>query len=352
MASIACATPTTTPSEMACHRWVLGAVLASCALVGGILCWGYSWLTGPTPRGSATTGLWRKDSSSQGSRPIVFMHGLGGSAADFDQMISWVQRRWPGRPTVAVPLYEMGSSASALTAQLPEIAHWLSRKVQQTTSMQRGYDLVCHSQGALLCRCLVEYLDDHKVHTLVSLAGPHMGVFGTSLAFNAAGILTADLGNLAYSGLLQASSSIANMWHDPTREDEYLEKNVFLPLYNGLTDDAKGNDKRKANFLRLERAVFLVGRLDNASYEGGIEPFQSGVFGFYKSGSTTDVIPMEQTKEFKEDTFGLRTLQESGKLVTRTVPGIKHNWWLSERDVVEQHVFPHLDSATGSRTTS
>ena len=35
-----------------------------------------------------------------------------------------------------------------------------------------GYHLVCKSQGALTCRCVIESMDDHKVDTFVSLAGP------------------------------------------------------------------------------------------------------------------------------------------------------------------------------------
>ena len=38
-----------------------------------------------------------------------------------------------------------------------------------------GYNLVCKSQGALICRCVIEEMDDHKVDVFISLAGPQAG---------------------------------------------------------------------------------------------------------------------------------------------------------------------------------
>ena len=41
-----------------------------------------------------------------------------------------------------------------------------------------GFNLVCHSQGGVICRALIEHWDGHNVSTFVSLAGPQMGVQG------------------------------------------------------------------------------------------------------------------------------------------------------------------------------
>lgn len=38
----------------------------------------------------------------------------------------------------------------------------------------QGYHLLCHSQGALLCRCIAQEWDNHNVSSLVSIAGPHV----------------------------------------------------------------------------------------------------------------------------------------------------------------------------------
>merc|ERR1712064_261631 len=39
-----------------------------------------------------------------------------------------------------------------------------------------GFNLICHSQGAILCRGLISDWDNHAVRTFVSLAGPQQGI--------------------------------------------------------------------------------------------------------------------------------------------------------------------------------
>merc|ERR1712166_882720 len=128
-------------------------------------------------------------------------------------------------------------------------------------AFKNGYDLVCHSQGAVVCRTLVENMDDHGVHTLISMAGPQMGAWGEKIKTNAGVnhmLLQADLSHLIYTPMLQRSNSVANLWNDPTKHSEFVAGNQFRPVFNGLTSDVRGNARRKANFIRLRRAVFLV----------------------------------------------------------------------------------------------
>jgi len=133
-------------------------------------------------------------------------------------------------------------------------------------------------------------MDDHKIHTLVSLAGPQLGVWGKDF-FNGIRIpifenLTRDqIYRLAYLPEAQATLSVANMWNDPAHFSLYEEKNTFLPYINGEKEDAQ---RLKANFLKLQKAVFLVGSFNDTGYDGGIEPWQSGVWG-YVDGSGKEV---------------------------------------------------------------
>merc|ERR1712178_205225 len=59
-------------------------------------------------------------------------------------------------------------------------------------------------------------------------------------------------------------------------------------------------------------------------------------------GSTTEFIAMEDTPEYIGDTFGLKTLKESGRLITKAVPQASHAAWVADFTVVKENILPHL----------
>lgn len=249
-----------------------------------------------------------------------------------------------------IPLFEKGDSWTSLLRQVPDIAKYIRRTMHQhPDDFKGGYDLLCHSQGAVICRAVVQYMDDHEVHTLISMAGPQMGAWGDHFSSQANVnhmvdiSLKADLTPMFYSPMLQRSNSVANLWNDPLRQKDYVEHNEFMAVYNGLTPDAKGNARRKKNFVRLSKAVFFVGDFGNQHHwDGSIEPWQTGIFGYYKNGSTTEFVTMSQTEVYLKDTFGLRTLDEQGKLVLSSPLQVKHDFWINNENVFMQHVLPQL----------
>ena len=82
-----------------------------------------------------------------------------------------------------------------------------------------GWNMVCKSQGGLTCRCVLEEMDDHRVDTFVSLAGPQMGAFGSDFfkffpAFMQ-NLTAQEIYRVAYTPLIQDTVSVANIWRDP-----------------------------------------------------------------------------------------------------------------------------------------
>lgn len=288
--------------------------------------------------------------STQSYLPVFMMHGVDDNAkSEFTSMTQWLQTEHPGTETYPIAMYEdMPGSWVDLNVQVTKISAYI-RKTADEQQMS-GYHLVCHSQGGILCRAIIEDMDDHRVHSFVSLAGPQMGVYGPAFFdFMKTIPIIKFLQNATYQDICAVVYnsagqliSVANMWHDPVHEDLYLKGNSFLPKINGQTDDAEGNARRKANFLRLEKAVFLTGTVDGSDYEGGIEPDLSGVFSFFKPGSRTEMVSMKEQQVYVEDSFGLRSLDEAGKLVTKVVPGVSHHMWVDTEEVVKEHIFPHL----------
>jgi hypothetical protein len=164
-------------------------------------------------------------------------------------------------------------------------------------------------------------MDGHQVSTLVSMAGPQLGVYDPAFFEffpERLGELTLEeIYRIAYTEPLQRSLSVANMWSDPYHVSSYLAGNSFLPKYNGLVehDDMA---RFKENFLSLDKAVFAVGsQPSGATYDGGIGPWESGVFGYLDPQGA--LVGMEGQEVYEGDTFGLRTDGREG--------GTWRSWW-------------------------
>jgi len=275
------------------------------------------------------------------------MHGLGTGVEDFDQLAPLIEREHPGTVVHVIPLFQLKESFKALQTQVETVSGYIRAVVQQEPqTYSRGYNMVCFSQGGLLCRAMIEDMDDHNVHTFITMAAPHMGVYGSEFftkAIHGKAWQKFSLHNVwmvAQTWVMQATLSLANMWHDPFHTSR--DPHNFLPKYNNLGNDAAGNAKRKANFVRLKKAVFLAGQMGGSHFDGGIEPSRSGVFDYYKEGSNTEFTPMKEQPIYIQDTFGLRTLDETGRLEIHNPYAVWHRDWVSRPDVGLKYILPHL----------
>lgn len=120
--------------------------------------------------------------SAAAFKPIFAMHGISSGHRDWAQFSQFVSKHHPGTHFVALRLFEVVDSYVSLREQVNGIIRFISNvSNSQPDVYAQGYHLVCHSQGALLCRCIAQEWDDHKISALVSLAGPQ--VHFTSLIF-------------------------------------------------------------------------------------------------------------------------------------------------------------------------
>ena len=136
-------------------------------------------------------------------KPILAMHGIGSGAGDWKHAADFVAKYHPGSTFIALPVYEVVESYVALREQVllehffpgslvyllnPDFSvtfgaqqvAGIIRFISKLTDAQpqlfgQGYHLLCHSQGALLCRCIAQEWDNHNISALVSIAGPHVG---------------------------------------------------------------------------------------------------------------------------------------------------------------------------------
>ena len=65
--------------------------------------------------------------------------------------------------------------------------------------------------------------------------------------------------------------------------------------------------------------------------------------GCVHSSALMDGLMMEQQPVYQDDVFGLRTLDESGRLNLTVVPGARHADWTGNEDLIRHWVLPHLN---------
>lgn len=285
---------------------------------------------------------------AEGYLPVIMMHGVGSTGSEMLMLKHLAESLHPGTMATTLRLYEHNDnhdSLQPLNVQVKGVIKGVRGLVAANPTLYaNGWHMVCKSQGALICRCVLEEMNDHRVQTFISLAGPQMGVYGDTFFKSkffphAIQKLTKDeVYWLAYRHVIQEHLSVANIWRDPKHAKEFVQHNQFLPVYNGLRTSAPTLARYKRNFLRLNRTIFCVG--SGSEYDGGIEPWQSAVWSYPDASGA--FVPMEQTQEYSQDLFGLKTLDETGRLEIKVVPGASHHDWTASTNTIKEHVLPHL----------
>jgi len=152
---------------------------------------------------------------------VLMLHGVSSSASEMATLARLAESLHPGTVATSLPLFEgKVTSLVPLKLQVLGVARRIRQMVAANASLYGdGYHLVCKSQGGLICRCVLEEMDDHRVDTFVSLAGPQMGVYGPhffSFFPPALQNLTADqIYRVAYTPALQDTLSVRLPWPLP-----------------------------------------------------------------------------------------------------------------------------------------
>jgi len=269
----------------------------------------------------------------QSYKPVFMLHGLSSDQHNYDDMIQWIEAAHPGTWTEAIAMYNKLNSTTDLWTQVKGISSHIRDVVNSSPDIfSEGYHLVCHSQGALTCRAIAEYMSDHKISGLLLLSGPLLGEYGPYSIIPEEVI--SDLYKLLYTPKFQAHFSPANMWNDPHQQDLFLSENVFLPPLSNLLSDS-ANPAYKTNFIKVEQLVCFGSPADES-----ILPWQSAKFEFYDESE--NIIPLDQTRIYNEDLFGLKTLMDSNKVDFVFPDNVTHMQWVQDEDIFDKYILPYL----------
>ena len=135
------------------------------------------------------------------------------------------------------------------------------------------------------------------------------------------------LGTLAYNPLVQGYLFQANYYRDPMhlKDPSYLSYSQ-LARWNGET----GADMsvEKANLMKTTRTVWILAEKDTMVWPRESEQWGAPPDTYPKS---LVPVPMEQTHWYVDDTFGLRTAHEAGKVFLDSFKGAHCGF--TERDL-------------------
>lgn len=266
--------------------------------------------------------------------PIVLMHGVLSGDVFYNGMQQTIRHFFP---TAEIHPMEFCLTITSFTPIMKQV-EMFEKEIKLLNLTNRPYNLITHSQGSMIARAMLESCPTHTVHNWISLAGPLMGQFGTTMFLDWLFPDEVDtvISRILYLDSWQKAFSVAQYWNDPFKRSTYLKHCALLPILNNEIPHAN-SDQYKQNFLRVNRILCMGGPDD-----GYIDPWQSSLWGFFKEGSHTEVQAMEQTEIYQKDLFGLKTLKESGRLTVFELAGITHKEWYTHDELFHDYFMPYL----------
>ncbi|XP_074597238.1 palmitoyl-protein thioesterase 1-like isoform X2 [Brevipalpus obovatus] len=200
-------------------------------------------------------------------------------------------------------------------------------RLRRDPKLAKGFNFLGFSQGGQFARAVVQRCSLPVVN-LITFGSQHQGVYGIPKCPGSdktyCNVARKMLSYGAYMGYIQKHVVQAQYWHDPTKEETYRKKSIFLADINC---EREVKPIYKDNLLKLEKFVMVL--FTNDSF---VQPIVSQTFGQYVPGQSSKVLPMEETELYKSDRIGLKTLNEQGKLINHTVNGdhvkFTHEWFI------------------------
>jgi len=266
--------------------------------------------------------------------PIVMMHGMGDFANNPLGMVP-LRKRISKNAGAYVHSVELCSKPGQLEncstedqsngffmtmdAQVDQFA----RVVRADPQLANGFHAIGFSQGNTVIRGYIHRYNSPPVKRFVSMHGVMMGVAGlpqcpTNVTGLGAVCRTVDwiVGHAgAYTSFVQNRLAQANYYRDPTDLATYRAHGHFLPYIN---NEVKGKENATyvSNFKMLEKLVLVMAEGDTM-----VHPKESEHFGYFKDGSRTELVSMKEAPWYTEDWFGLRSLDEAGKVIMHSTKG-------------------------------
>lgn len=257
------------------------------------------------------------------AHPTVLAHGMGDSCFnDGMKQITKLVGDTLGNYSVCVPTgNRLTDTTNGFFMTMDDNVDVFASKIQADPALADGFNCVGLSQGNLLCRGYIHKYNNPPVKNFLSIHGPVGGVAGFPKC-DPDGLLgpvckpIAELcGDLSYTKVSQNILFQIDYFRDPKRvgTDAYKE---FSELAQWNNEGNRVNATYKKNFIAVEKFIMVKAAKDTMIF-----PNDSEQWGHFADGSLKDIVAMKDTKWYTEDLFGLKTVDEAGKIFFEETSG-------------------------------
>jgi len=261
----------------------------------------------------------------EGSKyPTVTAHGMGDSCfnAGMKQITEMIATRTGQYGVcVATGATEIGDTMDGFLRTMNWNVDKFAKKVQADPKLKNGFNCVGFSQGNSVCRGYIQKYNDPPVITFLSVHGTVSGVAGFPNC-NPAGLLgpvckqlSHLCGDISYNKVTQDLLFQINYFRDPLRVDSAAYKeNSQIAQWNN--EGNTFNEEFRTNFGKTKAFAMIKAEKDTMVF-----PNEGEWWGHFADGQLKEVLTMKETNWYKNDTFGLKTADEAGKLTFNTTAG-------------------------------
>merc|ERR1719499_1084860 len=271
--------------------------------------------------------------------PLVFMHGMGDSCFNSGmKQITELAGKHMGVYSVCIPTGNNRASdtTNGFFMTMDKNVDEYAKRVRADPKLANGFHAVGFSQGNSVVRGFIHKYNDPPVKTWLSVHGTVMGVAGfpncnpDGLLGPVCKLLAEFLGELAYAEFVQNMLFQADYFRDPKRyTDSSYIKNSQIAQWNQENPNNQ-NFTYKQNFVSVKKFAMIKAEKDTMVF-----PNEAEWWGEFESGSLKSVLSMKDTPLYKNDAFGLKSVDEAGKIVFNSTSGnhLKFSetelyWWL------------------------
>ncbi|KAF0697420.1 Aste57867_11900 [Aphanomyces stellatus] len=245
--------------------------------------------------------------------PTIIMHGMGDAAQNpgMQRFRKAVEKSTGNYATnIQIGASQAEDTSNGFFMKLDKQVDYFAKVVAEDEKLRHGFNAMGFSQGNLVIRGYIQRYNQPPVLNFIAVHGPMAGV-GALPHCKPVNVVCKTINSMisyaAYADSIQQSVAQANYFRDPIRISEYLEHALFLPDINN--EKPTKNATYKKNFIQLNH-LHLV----RASKDTMVYPHASEWFGAYADGNFSETLSMNETTWYKEDSFGLQSLDKAGKI--------------------------------------